>query len=125
MDDVVREVMAAAKRRFGKADAFLLAITPYIRKKDYKRNAVYSWLNGNSMPPAEVVLAAAKVSNLALDEYLSGESIAIRLDQVVEEQRQTAETLREVQEQVRGLREALEGRRLRLQGGSAPGEGLP
>jgi transcriptional regulator with XRE-family HTH domain len=96
MRRLVTRVMGEAKRHSGKTAAFLLEIRPLISKQDYVENAVSAWLTGRTMPPAEVLLAAAKVSGVSLDELLFGESLLSRQDRLEKE--------------LGDLRQAIEGR---------------
>jgi transcriptional regulator with XRE-family HTH domain len=36
----------------------------------YSTSAVSNWINGRTMPPADVLLAAAQIAGLSLDEHL-------------------------------------------------------
>jgi transcriptional regulator with XRE-family HTH domain len=91
MKDVVARLMDEARRRAGGADQLIELVTPHVQKKDYKKQAVSSWQRGTAMPPAEVLLAACKVTGISIDATLYGEgSMLERLDRL---ERRLAELL--------------------------------
>lgn len=78
MQLIAREIMLRAYRQFerkGGHAALIEAIRPYVRNKSYRENASTAWTTGRIVPPAEVLLAAALVANVRIDELLFGESI--------------------------------------------------
>lgn len=88
MQKVAKEVMTQAYRHFedtGGHAALLAAIRPYLKKQDYQQNASSAWLRGRAVPPADVLLAAALVANVSLDELLYGESLLARQDRLEKE----------------------------------------
>jgi len=85
MQNVVKEVMGRAYRHTGGHAALLLAIRPLIRKQDHKENSASAWIKGRTVPPADVLLAAAKVAEISLDELLFGETLKGRQDRLERE----------------------------------------
>ena len=85
MQTLVKEVMGRAYRHAGGHAALLLAIRPLIRKKDHQETSASGWVTGRSVPPADVLLAAAKVAHVSLDELLFGESLVARQDRLERE----------------------------------------
>jgi hypothetical protein len=85
MRAIAKEVMARAYRQFdgkGGHAALLEAIRPYVRNKAYRETASTAWARGRVIPPADVLLAAALVANVKIDELLFGESIAETVEQL-------------------------------------------
>ena len=95
MRDLVARVIGEAKAKAGKAGALLALIHPLLNET-YSERSVSSWIKGHNMPNADVLLAAAKVSGISLDELLYGESLKSRQDRLERE--------------LGDLRQALEGR---------------
>jgi len=95
MRDLVARVIGEAKAKAGKADALLALIHPLLNET-YSTRSVSSWIKGPNMPNADVLLAAAKVSGISIDELLFGESLRARQDRMDKE--------------LADLREALEAR---------------
>jgi hypothetical protein len=77
--------MAEAIERAGKAEALALALEKrgvVGPKGRYGRRAVSSWASGKSRPPADVLIAAAQISDppLSIDQVVFGLSLGERLD---------------------------------------------
>lgn len=67
------QIMRAAKEHFGKAAALLYALE---REgiRGYSHSIVSSWALGKSQPPAKVLLAAARLAGISVDEFLYRET---------------------------------------------------
>jgi hypothetical protein len=53
----------------GKADALVDAMEPHLERR-YSDSAIYSYTNERSVPPGDVLLAAALAAGISLDEKL-------------------------------------------------------
>ncbi len=95
MEAVVVRLMVDAKGRSGKARAFLNQIEPLVGRA-YSDRSVSAWLRGSAMPPADVLLAAAKVTGISVDGYLFGESLSARQDRLEAEAKERDATIREL-----------------------------
>jgi transcriptional regulator with XRE-family HTH domain len=89
MEKVAREVMQRAYRAMGGHAQLLLAIKPHVRdsKREIKQNSASAWVTGRVVPPADVLLAAAKVAGVSIDDLLFGESLKARQDRLEREVR--------------------------------------
>jgi transcriptional regulator with XRE-family HTH domain len=77
-------VMREAWRKAGKQTALAVQIAPLIGYKPAE-NTISGWVTGRNMPNADVLLAAAKLSGISLDELLFGESLEARQDRLEKE----------------------------------------
>lgn len=110
MEGVVRDLFRRVHHKMQDAE-LLEAIHPMVRKKDYKPAIVSSWRNGPAMPPAEVILAVALVTQTSLDELLFGESLqdkiaqplAQEIDELRRDQAVHVSTLKEILQRLDAL----------------------
>jgi transcriptional regulator with XRE-family HTH domain len=73
----VREILEEARRVVGTGPLFAarlheLGVGP--EKGQYSESAISNWINGRTMPPADVLLAAATIAGISLDARLLGRS---------------------------------------------------
>jgi transcriptional regulator with XRE-family HTH domain len=64
--------MQEAKSRAGKAGALALRMEPHVGRR-YDEDSVSAWVRGQAVPPADALLAAAKVTGVSLDGFLGDE----------------------------------------------------
>ena len=69
MATVARQVLVEAERVFKKADALAAEMEPHLGRL-YTNSAIYSYTNERSVPPGDVLLAAALAAGISLDEKL-------------------------------------------------------
>jgi len=74
---VIRAVMREAKERAGSAERLVRKMHPDLRRSD---SAISAYIKGDSVPPADVFLEAARVMEIRVDEHLYGESLAGQLE---------------------------------------------
>lgn len=78
--EIVKSVIEEVREHLGKGDALAIALEKagYAGKVSsrYSASVVSSWVTGRAMPGADVFLAAAKLVNISLDEYLYKEDAA-------------------------------------------------
>ncbi len=72
----VREILEEARRTVGTGPLFAarleeLGVGP--ENGRYSESAISNWINGRTMPPADVLLAAATIAGISLDERLLGQ----------------------------------------------------
>jgi hypothetical protein len=68
---IATEILRVAKDRATKAAALIDRMEPFVNRR-YDEDSVSAWINGRTVPPADVLLAAAKATDLSLDEWLDG-----------------------------------------------------
>ncbi len=66
---VARQVLVEAERALDKADALARAMEPHLHRR-YSDSAIYAYTNERSVPPGDVLLAAALAAGISLDEKL-------------------------------------------------------
>jgi len=76
---VIQSVMKEAKERAGSAARLLKKMNPELRRSD---SAISAYIKGDSVPPADVFLEAARVTEVHVDEYLYGQSFAAQLERM-------------------------------------------
>ena len=69
MAQIAADAIRAAKDRASKAVALIERMEPYVNRR-YDEDSVSAWINGRTVPPADALLAAAKATDLSLDEWL-------------------------------------------------------
>lgn len=79
--EAVQTIAREAIRREGKAAA-LAARLRVALGRSYNYRTVSGWARGDSMPPADALLAAAALTEVSLDEALFAESIAERMQRM-------------------------------------------
>jgi hypothetical protein len=94
------EAMQEAKERAGKASVLVVRMEPLVGRR-YDEDSVSAWIRGRTVPPADALLAAAKVTGISIDEYLqadghAAEGLADRLGH-------QAETIEDLRAQVEQL----------------------
>ena len=72
VEEVIGLVMKEARERAGSSSKLIRKMPEHLRKS---QSAISAYIKGDSMPPAEVFLEAARVMGIRIDEYLYGESI--------------------------------------------------
>lgn len=110
---VVAEVMREATKRSGKALALALRLEAVVGRS-YSDRTVSAWNRGAVMPPADVLLAAAQVTGISLDDRIGVGAKPTSLEREIETMRD------EVKAQSRAL--ALLYQRLQDAGISIEGE---
>lgn len=70
---VVQTVMKEARERAGSAERLNRRMDEKLRRS---KSAISAYVKGDSMPPADVFLEAARVTDVHLDDHLYGESLA-------------------------------------------------
>lgn len=91
MRELVRTILLEAQQHAGSHKQLVAQITPLIGRH-YEQNSVSAWLKGRNMPPADVLLAAVKVTEnaakpISLDDLLFGESLQEQMTLLKEEVR--------------------------------------
>ncbi len=76
---VIQAVMREAKSRAGSAGRLLGKMEPDTRRSD---SAISAYINGDSIPPADVFLEAARVTKVHVDEHLYGVSLAAEFERM-------------------------------------------
>ncbi len=66
---LARQVLIEAERALDKADALAVAMEPHLQRR-YSDSAIYAYTNERSVPPGDVLLAAALAAGISLDEKL-------------------------------------------------------
>ena len=101
---VVGAILEEARRRAGKGPTLALKLQQLgvvgERGERYSESSISNWIRGRAKPPAEVVLAAAQVSDISLDERLGIGREATGLERQVADLQGHVEVL---QTQVQGL----------------------
>ena len=69
MAQIAADAMRAARDRATKAATLVERMEPYVNRQ-YDEDSVSAWVNGRTVPPADALLAAAKATDLSLDEWL-------------------------------------------------------
>src|SRR5215470_17884837 len=69
MAQIAADALRMAKERASKAAALIERMEPYVNRR-YDEDSVSAWINGRTVPPADALLAAAKATDLSLDEWL-------------------------------------------------------
>jgi hypothetical protein len=69
MAQVAADAIRAARDRATKAATLVERMEPYVNRQ-YDEDSVSAWVNGRTVPPADALLAAAKATDLSLDEWL-------------------------------------------------------
>jgi hypothetical protein len=78
MQEAVARLMDEARRKTGQDIELVRLIEPLIGRR-YGKQAISHWALGRAMPPASVLLAACKVTELSIDAALFGESQAAQM----------------------------------------------
>lgn len=70
---LIREILEEARRVVGSGSLFAerlheLGVGP--ENGRYSQSAVSNWIKGRTMPPADVVLAAARLAGISLDRHI-------------------------------------------------------
>jgi hypothetical protein len=86
MEGVIKEAIRRAIAAAGSQKQLHALILPILRRP-IQPGSISSWLREDkpAMPPADALLAMAKVTNLSLDELLFGESLTARQDRLERE----------------------------------------
>ena len=103
MAELAVQAIQEAKQRVGKASVLVVRMEPLVGRR-YDEDSVSAWTRGRTVPPADALLAAAKVTGISIDEYLrldgeSGGGLSDRLGQqadAIEDLRGQVEQLTEV-----------------------------
>lgn len=66
---LARQVLVEAERALDKAEALAAAMEPHLQRR-YSDSAIYAYTNERSVPPGDVLLAAALAAGISLDEKL-------------------------------------------------------
>jgi hypothetical protein len=121
MAELAVQAMQEAKERAGKAAVLVARMEPLVNRR-YDEDSVSAWIRGRTVPPADALLAAAKVTGISIDEFLGREgdrpeSLSARIGhqaEAIEDLRREVEDLTQVvaavpelQETVRTLSEAI------------------
>lgn len=102
---LAREVLVEAERALDKADALAAAMEPHLNRR-YSDSAIYSYTNERSVPPGDVLLAAALAAGISLDQKLALARRQTGTGQEIDELRAEMAELRGV---VASLQEQLTG----------------
>jgi transcriptional regulator with XRE-family HTH domain len=94
MAQLAEQVMQEAKGRAKKASVLVARLEPVLRRR-YDEDSVSAWVTGRTVPPADALLAAAKVSGISIDEYLQSEEALERTADRIARQTQEIEELSE------------------------------
>jgi transcriptional regulator with XRE-family HTH domain len=138
MAELAVQAMQEAKARAGKASVLVARMEPLVGRR-YDEDSVSAWIRGRTVPPADALLAAARVTGLSVDEFLrqDGEgqqSLSERLveqGELIDDLQARVErltdilgTVAEMQETIRTHGEAIKrtARPLTAQGRPAPSE---
>lgn len=98
---LVREILEEARRAVGGGPSFAARLSEHgvgPETGHYSQSAVSNWIKGRTMPPADVLLAAAQIAGISLDDRLAITATTSRS----EEDWQTA--VDDLQAQIDGLR---------------------
>lgn len=104
---LARQVLVEAERALDKADALAAAMEPHLQRR-YSDSAIYSYTNERSVPPGDVLLAAALAAGISLDEKLGIVRPRTETGREIDELRAEMDELRSV---VAGLQDRLTGER--------------
>jgi myo-inositol catabolism protein IolC len=69
MAQVAHELMVEAMQRVGKAEGLAIRMEALLDKR-YGESAIYAYTNARSVPPGDVLLAAAAAAGVSVDERL-------------------------------------------------------
>jgi transcriptional regulator with XRE-family HTH domain len=121
MAELAVQAMREAKSRAAKASVLVVRMEPLVGRR-YDEDSVSAWIRGRTVPPADALLAAAKVTGVSIDEYLQADEGAAdglnerlgqqayeieNLSQQVERLTQVVATVPELQETIRTQGEAI------------------
>src|SRR6266700_2970968 len=98
---LARQVLVEAERTFRRADALAAEMEPHLRKR-YGDSAIYAYPNERAVPPGDVLLAAALVAGISLDEKLGINPQESEVERQVRELRSQMAQLREEMASLRG-----------------------
>jgi hypothetical protein len=70
---VIQSVMEEAKKKAGSADRLVAKMGKDFRRSD---SMISAYIKGDSVPPADIFLEAARVMNIKIDVHLYGVSLA-------------------------------------------------
>jgi len=74
---LVRRVVVAGRAAAGSGTQFAAQLQRLGISKDgqpYSESAISNWINGRTMPPADVLLAAARLADISIDAGLAAEA---------------------------------------------------
>lgn len=63
------EVLREAERALDTADALIAAMEPHLRRR-YGNSSIYGYVNAHTVPPGDVLLAAALAAGISIDQKL-------------------------------------------------------
>src|SRR5579883_3186939 len=69
MAALARQVLVEAERAFATAPALAAALAPHLGRR-YSDSSIYAYTNERSVPPGDVLLAAALAAGISLDDKL-------------------------------------------------------
>jgi hypothetical protein len=69
MAEIAANAIRIAKDRASKATALAERMEPWVNRR-YDEDSVTAWINRRTVPPADALLAAAKATDLSLDDWL-------------------------------------------------------
>jgi hypothetical protein len=75
----IQEVMREARDKAGSAGRLLKKMSPEFRRSD---SAISAYIKGDSVPPADVFLEAARVMDVKIDVHLYGVSLAAEFERM-------------------------------------------
>jgi hypothetical protein len=84
MAALARRVLIEAERAFETAPALAAAMEPHLGRR-YSDSSIYAYTNERSVPPGDVLLAAARAAGISLDEKLglrAGGGIEYQIDEL-------------------------------------------
>lgn len=96
---VVRTVLEDARRAAGSGAALGAGLEDEGVAPDggrYSESAISNWIKGRTMPPADVLLAAAKLAGISLDERITGKPAGAGTEHTAELEAQIHELRREL-----------------------------
>lgn len=105
MAELAVQAMQEAKARAGKASVLVARMEPLVGRR-YDEDSVSAWIRGRTVPPADALLAAAKVTGLSVDDFLrqDGEHLQSLSDRLNDQ----SAMIGELREQVVRLTDILE-----------------
>jgi hypothetical protein len=97
---LARQILVEAGRAFDSAGALVAAIEPHLQRR-YSDSTIYAYASERLVPPGDVLLAAALVAGISVDEKLGLKGDQTETGKQIEELRAEMAQLRDV---VAGLR---------------------
>jgi hypothetical protein len=93
MARVACELLEKALGAVGKADALAIQMEPLLNKR-YGSSAIYAYTNRRSVPPGDVLLAAAMVTGMSVDDQLGRARKQVDLEKQISDLRAEVDLLR-------------------------------